>query len=54
MAEPIRIGPVSRRTVIKGLAGAAGLLSVSGIIAACSSTSSSAPPRLGRRRRSPR
>ncbi len=38
MAEPIRVDPVSRRTVLKGIAGAAGLLSIPAIIAACSST----------------
>jgi len=35
---------VSRRTVLKGLAGAAGLVSVPAIIAACSPSSSSATP----------
>ncbi len=44
MADPIRVDPVSRRSVLKGLAGAAGLISISGIIAACSSSSSSAAP----------
>src|SRR6476620_1968130 len=48
MADPIQVDAVSRRTVLKGLAGAAGLLSVPPIIAACSSpaasTTASAPP----------
>ena len=38
MAEPNRVDALSRRTVLKGLAGAAGLVSVPAIIAACSST----------------
>ena len=56
MAEPIRVDPVSRRTVLKGIAGAAGLVSIPAIIAACSTTGSldraSAPPaaRVGRQR----
>ena len=40
MAEPTRVD-VSRRTVLKGIAGAAGLISIPAIIAACSTTSSS-------------
>jgi len=48
MADPIQVDAVSRRTVLKGLAGAAGLLSVPAIMAACSSpaasTTASAPP----------
>ena len=40
MAEPTRVD-VSRRTVLKGIAGAAGLISIPAIIAACSSTGSS-------------
>ena len=44
MADPIRIDAVSRRTVLKGLAGAAGLVSIPAIIAACSSSSSSTSP----------
>ena len=36
MAEPTRVNAVSRRTVLKGMAGAAGLVSVPAIIAACS------------------
>ena len=39
MAEPTRVDSVSRRTVLKGIAGAAGLVSIPAIIAACSSTS---------------
>jgi len=38
MADPVRIDSVSRRTVLKGIAGAAGLVSIPAIIAACSST----------------
>jgi multiple sugar transport system substrate-binding protein len=38
MAEPIGVNSVSRRTVLKGIAGAAGLVSIPAIIAACSST----------------
>ena len=38
MADPIRVDPVSRRTVLKGIAGAAGLVSIPAIIAACSSS----------------
>ena len=41
MAEPTRVDAVSRRTVLKGLAGTAGLVSVPAIIAACSSPASS-------------
>ena len=48
MAEPTRVD-VSRRTVLKGIAGAAGLISIPAIIAACSSTGSSAG--AGQRRR---
>jgi multiple sugar transport system substrate-binding protein len=44
MAEPIRVDAVSRRTVLKGLAGAAGLVSIPAIIAACSSSGSSSAP----------
>ncbi len=44
MAEPIRVDSVSRRTVLKGLAGAAGLVSIPAIIAACSSTTTSSAP----------
>jgi multiple sugar transport system substrate-binding protein len=44
MAEPIRVDSVSRRTILKGLAGAAGLVSIPAIIAACSSSSSSSTP----------
>jgi multiple sugar transport system substrate-binding protein len=41
MAEPTRVDAVSRRTVLKGLAGAAGLVSIPAIIAACSSPAAS-------------
>ena len=48
MADPIQVDALSRRTVLKGLAGAAGLVSIPAIMAACStpaaSTSASAPP----------
>ena len=44
MAEPIRVDSVSRRTVLKGMAGAAGLVSIPAIIAACSSTTTSSAP----------
>ena len=48
MADPIRVDALSRRTVLKGLAGAAGLVSIPAIMAACStpaaSTVASAPP----------
>jgi len=44
MAEQIRLDPLSRRTVLKGIAGAAGLISIPAIIAACSSTASSGAP----------
>jgi multiple sugar transport system substrate-binding protein len=46
MAEPTRVD-VSRRTVLKGIAGAAGLISIPAIIAACSTTSSSGAPASG-------
>ena len=32
MAEPIRVDPVTRRTVLKGIVGAAGLVSIPAII----------------------
>src|SRR3954469_13124340 len=48
MADPTRMDAVTRRTVLKGLAGAAGLVSIPAIMAACStpagSTGASAPP----------
>ena len=47
MDEPIRIDPVTRRTVLKGIVGAAGLVSIPAIIAACSSTGSSGAPSAG-------
>jgi multiple sugar transport system substrate-binding protein len=37
MADPIRVNALSRRNVLKGMAGAAGLVSIPAIIAACSS-----------------
>jgi multiple sugar transport system substrate-binding protein len=47
MVEPVRVDSVSRRTVLKGIAGAAGLVSIPAIIAACSSTTSSGAPASG-------
>jgi len=44
MADPIRVDSVSRRTVLKGIAGAAGLVSIPAIIAACSSSTPSSAP----------
>jgi multiple sugar transport system substrate-binding protein len=44
MVEPTRVDSVSRRTVLKGLAGAAGLVSVPAIIAACSSSGATTAP----------
>jgi multiple sugar transport system substrate-binding protein len=44
MVEPTRVDSVSRRTVLKGLAGAAGLVSVPAIIAACSSSGATSAP----------
>jgi multiple sugar transport system substrate-binding protein len=44
MAEPSQVDAVSRRTVLKGMAGAAGLVSIPAIISACSSTTSSGAP----------
>ncbi len=44
MAEPTRVNTVSRRTVLKGMAGAAGLVTIPAIIAACSSSTGSAAP----------
>ncbi len=41
MAGPTRVDAVSRRTVLKGMAGAAGLVSVPAIIAACSTPAAS-------------
>jgi multiple sugar transport system substrate-binding protein len=43
MADPIETRPVARRTVLKGLALSAGLVSVPAIIAACSPAASTAP-----------
>jgi multiple sugar transport system substrate-binding protein len=44
MADPIPVPAVSRRTVLKGIAGTAGLVGVPAIIAACSSGSASSAP----------
>ncbi len=44
MVEPIRVDSVSRRTVLKGMAGAAGLVSIPAIIAACSSPAATSAP----------
>jgi len=44
MAEPTRVDSVSRRTVLKGIAGAAGLVTIPAIIAACSSSTASTAP----------
>ena len=44
MAGPIETGSVSRRTVLKGVAGAAGLAAVPTIIAACGTSGTSAAP----------
>jgi len=44
MAEPIETRSVSRRTVLKGVAGVAGLATVPAIIAACSSPAASTAP----------
>ena len=44
MADPIETRPVSRRTVLKGVAGVAGLATIPAIIAACSSSGTSAAP----------
>jgi multiple sugar transport system substrate-binding protein len=44
MADDVRGDSLTRRTVLKGMAGVAGLASVPAIIAACSTTSSSGAP----------
>ena len=44
MADPTLATPVSRRTILKGMAGAAGLVSIPAIIAACSSSTASSAP----------
>jgi multiple sugar transport system substrate-binding protein len=44
MADPNPVKAVSRRTVLKGIAGTAGLVSVPAIIAACSSGSATTAP----------
>jgi multiple sugar transport system substrate-binding protein len=43
MADPIQVDPVSRRTILKGMAGVAGLATIPGLLAACSTSSSAAP-----------
>jgi multiple sugar transport system substrate-binding protein len=47
MADPIPVKAVSRRTVLKGIAGTAGLVSVPAIIAACSTPAASSAPSAG-------
>ena len=42
MAEPTGVDSVSRRTILKGMVGVAGLVSIPAILAACSTTGSSA------------
>lgn len=44
MAEPTPVKSVSRRTVLKGIAGTAGLVSVPAIIAACSTPAATTAP----------
>ena len=44
MADPTGVNAVSRRTVLKGMAGAAGLVSIPAIIAACSTPGASTAP----------
>ena len=44
MVEPVRVDSVSRRTVLKGMAGAAGLISIPAIIAACSTPAATTAP----------
>jgi multiple sugar transport system substrate-binding protein len=44
MADPIPVKAVSRRTVLKGIAGTAGLVSVPAILAACSNAGTSSAP----------
>jgi len=57
MADPIQVDALSRRTVLKGLAGAAGPVSIPAIMAACStlaaSTVASAPPAAASAARAP-
>ena len=50
MADPIRVDAVSRRTVLKGMAGAAGLVSIPAIIAACSTPAASTGAECAARR----
>ena len=47
MADPIPLKSVSRRTVLKGIVGTAGLVSVPAIIAACSSPAATTAPSTG-------
>ena len=44
MTEPTGVDSVSRRTILKGMAGVAGLVSIPAILAACSNAASSAAP----------
>jgi multiple sugar transport system substrate-binding protein len=44
MAEPTRVDSVSRRTILKGMAGVAGLVSIPAILAACSNSGGSTAP----------
>ena len=44
MEEPTRVNTVTRRTILKGMAGAAGLVTIPAIIAACSSSGASTAP----------
>ena len=44
MADPIPLKPVSRRTVLKGIAGTAGLVTVPAIIAACGPAGATSAP----------
>ena len=53
MAEPIETDPVSRRTVLKGVAGVAGLATIPAIIAACSSSGTRRAERRAPARRPP-
>ena len=44
MVEPIRVSSVSRRNVLKGMAGGAGLISIPAILAACGGSKASTAP----------
>jgi len=44
MADPTLATPVTRRTILKGMVGAVGLVSIPAIIAACSSSAASTAP----------